>query len=89
MDPNAALAAARDARASIEADGQDAVDLLVESTRALDEWLSAGGSLPEDWTRAQGAPVSVRERAPHGQWDAPGKAAHQWGPWGPEGRPES
>jgi hypothetical protein len=63
MDPNQALADARDAIARIdalEAEGRDAGQndmeaiwyASVEATeayRALDEWISKGGFLPEAW----------------------------------------
>jgi hypothetical protein len=54
MDPNAALAEARQAADQVEASGDEGIDVdaaftLTEKFRALDEWLSRGGFLPADW----------------------------------------
>lgn len=57
MDPNAALADLRSALTDwqhtengTEAEA-DAVDVIVDRFRNLDEWLTRGGFLPADWTR--------------------------------------
>jgi hypothetical protein len=54
MDPNVALAQVRDLAADVRADPFDvtAVHSLVEAITALDEWITAGGFLPEAWDAA-------------------------------------
>jgi hypothetical protein len=58
MDPNAALAAIREAITSLQEptdDTEDAwnqVDELVDHVVALDEWLTKGGFLPDAWASA-------------------------------------
>lgn len=47
MDPNAALQKVRE----LINDGDSADVLLVEAFEALDDWLSKGGFLPDDWAR--------------------------------------
>jgi len=54
MDPNQALADAREALARYDAaESEDSVILAacdaVESFRALDEWVSRGGFFPNTW----------------------------------------
>ncbi|MFI5736200.1 hypothetical protein ACIA49_39160 [Kribbella sp. NPDC051587] len=59
IDPNAALRDLRDAasRARIAADGDsndteiETLQEVMEHAEALDEWLTAGGSLPSRWVR--------------------------------------
>lgn len=68
MDPDAALQAARDALARIDAldaaegdlityieDVNDAVGDALEHYRALDEWITKGGFLPKAWADTVGA----------------------------------
>lgn len=59
MDPDITLAMLRVARVQFEsspehsaAEQAAALD-IAESARALDEWLSQGGFLPEDWKRSE------------------------------------
>jgi len=56
MDPNTTLDAIRDITKKVENHPDDLTtdDLaqLAEYVVALDEWLSAGGFLPEQWERA-------------------------------------
>ena len=55
MDPNATL---KDLRAALhdydeairKSVADEAVDRALDAIRALDEWLSKGGFLPEDWS---------------------------------------
>jgi predicted ArsR family transcriptional regulator len=49
VDPNEVLRRAREA-AELIGHEQD----LVEAFRALDEWITAGGFLPDAWTRRRG-----------------------------------
>lgn len=52
MDPNAALTEIRDKANEVLNDGYwdaDTAIALAELVRALDEWLSKGGFLPESW----------------------------------------
>lgn len=53
MDPNAALERLRDALRTMDSYSEDVwpddVMEVVESARALDDWLSRGGFLPTDW----------------------------------------
>ena len=57
MDPNETLNEIRDLMTESQKPGQstialaDLADDLVSSLRALDEWLSRGGFLPEPWKR--------------------------------------
>ena len=56
MDPNTALADAREAVEDYENAGSlgsesDAAERLVTAFTALDTWLSRGGFLPTDWAR--------------------------------------
>lgn len=57
MDPNEALARARRAAERLLSDGfeWDAAECeaLCESLQALDQWLSKGGFLPDDWARGR------------------------------------
>ena len=55
MDPNTALANAREASARLDAStGQaDMIEAALDiaaAYRALDEWITRGGFLPADWT---------------------------------------
>ena len=57
MDPDAALAAIREAIMRIETSGRQYenhpdVDSLIEHFQALDEWLSKGGFSPNSWENA-------------------------------------
>ena len=70
MDPNAALAEAREriqhgralgGRAS-RAQLREAFDDLAASTEALDDWLSHGGVAPQAWTAASTAVESIEEQ---------------------------
>jgi len=60
MDPNQALADAREAYALVnrtEDDAEDhlqALEDLAEAFRALDEWISQGGFLPSEWQYRKG-----------------------------------
>lgn len=62
MDPNAALAEIRETAAIVrdridrgeDPDVDGSVSVLVEHVEALDEWLSKGGFLPQDWLRGIG-----------------------------------
>jgi len=53
MDPDAALDAIRsmvsDVLAGENGDADDTLDMLAETFRGLDEWLSRGGFLPAAW----------------------------------------
>ena len=56
MDPNETLRQLRSAIgdyrcATSIAAALDAADRLTEQVGALDEWLRAGGFLPDDWSR--------------------------------------
>lgn len=54
MDPTVTLAKIRELLAWPHAlDGQSA-DELVDLVRALDEWITRGGFLPEQWPVPQG-----------------------------------
>jgi hypothetical protein len=59
MDPNTALTAIHAAIAEFnkpDTDGEEylsAVDDLIESFKALDEWLAKGGFLPDAWNRTR------------------------------------
>lgn len=57
MDPNEVLADLRARCDAVEASFSEEVHLaarpLVDSFRALDEWISRGGFLPKDWTWGQ------------------------------------
>jgi len=67
MDPDAALQTARDALARIDAldanedvpyyieKRADQTEIVSESFRALDEWLTKGGFLPAAWAATVGA----------------------------------
>lgn len=50
MDPNATLAAIR----AMINDGESADVLLVNAFQDLDDWLSKGGALPNDWSILSG-----------------------------------
>jgi hypothetical protein len=68
MDPNQALADAREAtkvadRTSGPWEHLDALEDALESYRALDEWLSKGGFLPTAWARQPRTPQSNVNRA--------------------------
>lgn len=64
MDPDEALKKAREAAKGVieglsyEHRGQPSVEdyagVLAEAFEALDEWLSKGGFLPDDWRRKDG-----------------------------------
>lgn len=47
MDPNATLVRIRE----LINDGDSADVLLIEAFNNLDEWLSKGGFLPNDWNK--------------------------------------
>lgn len=69
MDVNAALAALRAAkadywRADTYEDATEAANRAMEAYEGLDEWLSKGGSLPEEWNA--GRPPF--ERNSDGSW---------------------
>lgn len=54
MDPNAALAQFRQAVGQYDRAPNDEIraiyaNIAMEMMRALDEWISDGGSLPEGW----------------------------------------
>jgi hypothetical protein len=54
MDPNATLQALRAAlsdydQAIRKSVADEAADRALEAFRALDEWITRGGFLPEDW----------------------------------------
>jgi len=56
MDPNTALSTLREARetfsnAENDETALDAAQDMSEAVSALDEWLSKGGFLPEEWKR--------------------------------------
>lgn len=57
MDPDQALKDIRHYVNVVERDGGESApataDALVESFRALDDWLSTGGFLPSDWQRRE------------------------------------
>jgi len=62
MDPNTALANARQAIDDYENAGSlgmesDAAEQLIEAFRALDGWLSKDGFLPTDWQADEDKPV--------------------------------
>ncbi len=47
MDPNEALETLREAY--LEANEYDQVGAVLETFNALDEWITNGGFLPDDW----------------------------------------
>lgn len=50
MDPNATLHAIREfCRAIAPEEDSDDVLNLIEHVKALDEWLSRGGAMPDEW----------------------------------------
>jgi hypothetical protein len=51
MDPDTTLEALRRLMEDIHEGDEDILDSIVEHFQALDEWLSDGGLLPEDWDR--------------------------------------
>lgn len=53
MDPNEALERLHDARRYFERDDltQQDIERAMEAFIALDDWLSQGGFLPDDWGR--------------------------------------
>jgi hypothetical protein len=62
MDPDAALDAAREALEALDARDErqrtwsnPELESLVESFRALDEWITKGGFLPAAWAATVGA----------------------------------
>ena len=69
MDPNAALAAIRQAIDQLEHETLDRDDeipalyAVVEHFRALDEWLQRGGFLPEAWEYTDRGPRSTTSEA--------------------------
>lgn len=57
MDPNVSLHALREAiRDALEpdqyVDREVAIEQVADNFEALDGWLSRGGALPDDWSRA-------------------------------------
>ena len=53
MDPDALLARLRLLALSAEKSRNDDVRGLAEGFKDLDEWLSRGGFVPRDWSRAE------------------------------------
>jgi hypothetical protein len=55
MDPNEALRRAREAAALIDWSNSPGPEQnLLEAFRALDEWITAGGLLPDAWAKRRG-----------------------------------
>ena len=56
MDPNEALEKLRQFVTQVQLRGRfttETVEQAAEAADALDTWMSAGGSLPEDWQKAR------------------------------------
>lgn len=67
MDPNAALKQIRDIILRMKRDHvrkhvSVEVDDLVDVVEGLDEWLSKGGFLPDDWVENRGMVLPGHER---------------------------
>lgn len=54
MDPTAALAELRDMVTDLQQDRSVEVGRLIELHTGLDEWITSGGHLPEQWSTTRG-----------------------------------
>lgn len=88
MDPNEALRALRAACDKLDSDEEfhDATDVLYEHFRALDEWLSRGGFLPEAWSSAEDRLPEHLIAVPKDSCEAEHPISHLqcWGSYGHE-----